>query len=183
MNWTWITVTAALAAIVIGVGALSRRETDTADANKAPEQPAYYLKDAVITKTGEDGRPEIRLAASRIDQQRNDETIHLSSVRVDYLKAPDKQWFLSAQRGLIPADSHIIQFLGDVELRPSDAPATTFLRTEEISIDSERNVAYTTSSPVSIRFGAYAMDVKRLEADLTTEKVRMEAVNGRTDKS
>ena len=181
MNWTWISIAAVLAALVIGFGALSRRDTSTDDAEKAPEQPAYYLKDAVITETGEDGRPEIRLAAHRIEQQRNDETVELRNVRVDYLKAPDKEWFLSAQRGLIPADSHIIQFLGDVELRPTDGPSTTFLRTEEISIDSERNVAYTTTSPVSIRFGTYAMDVKRFEADLTTEKVRMEAVNGRTD--
>lgn len=182
MNWTWISIAAVLAAVVIGVGALSRRETASTEAETAPQQPAYYLKDAVITETGEDGQPEIRLAANRIEQQRNDETIHLRNVRVDYLQAPDRQWFLSAQRGLIPADSHIIQFIGDVELRPADGPGTTFLRTEEISIDSERNVAYTTTSPVSIRFGAYEMDVKRLEADLTTEQVRMEAVNGRTDK-
>lgn len=183
MNWTWISIAAVLAALVIGFGALSRRDSGTAENAAAPEQPAYYLKDAVITQTGEDGRPEIRLAANRIEQKRNDDTVQLTSVRVDYLKAPDKQWLLSAERGLIPAESHTIQFMGDVELRPADGPAMTFLRTEEISVDSERNVAYTTTSPVSIRFGAYAMQVKRFEADLTTEKVRMEAVNGRTDES
>ena len=102
-------------------------------------------------------------------------------MRVDYLKVPDRRWLLSAQRGFIPADSRVIQFLGDVELRPMDGPASTYLRTDELTVDTDRNVAYTTTSPVTIRFGSYAMTVKRFEADLKTEKVRMEYVHGRSE--
>lgn len=182
MNWSWIWIAAVLAAVVIGFGVLTKRGPSSAGTQETLPQPAYYLKDAVITETTPEGAPKIRLIANRIEQQPDDDAIELANVRVDYLKVPDKQWFLSAQRGIVPADSHIIQFIGNVELKPANGPATTFLRTQELSIDSDRNLAYTTTSPVAIRFGSYAMEVKRFEADLNTERVRMEAVNGRTDK-
>jgi len=182
MNWTWISIAAVLAALVIAFGVLSRRDTAAPGVQETPQQPAYYLKDAVITETSPEGKPQMRLIATRIVQQPSEGSIELENVRVDYLKVPDKQWFLSAQRGFVPADSRIIQFHGNVELKPTDGPTGTFLRTEELTIDSDRNVAYTTTSPVAIRFGTYAMDVKRFEADLTTEKVRLEGVNGHSDK-
>jgi hypothetical protein len=81
----------------------------------------------------------------------------------------------------MPEDSRRIQFTGDVELRPTEGPASTFLLTDELTIDTERNLAYTTTSPVAMRFGNYSMTVKRFEADLETEKVRMESVNGRSE--
>lgn len=181
MNWLWIVITAALAAITIGVGVLSHRNPVADAVTELPPQPAYYLKDAIVTETETSGAPSLRLIAKRIEQQPTDNSIELQTVRVDYLKVPDKRWYLSAQRGIVPPDSHVIQFLGNVELRPTDGPPTTFLRTEELSVDPEKNLAYTTTSPVAIRFGIYAMQVRRFEADLKTEKVRMESVNGRSE--
>jgi LPS export ABC transporter protein LptC len=181
MSWRWVSIAALLGALVIGFGVLSGGSSERNLMGDLPKQPAYYLKDAIITQTDEAGAPSIKLVASTIEQQPSDNSIVLHSVRVNYFKVPDKQWFLSADRGVVPADSRIIHFQGDVELRPVDGPAATMLRTEEISLDSDRNVAYTTTSPVAIRFGAYAMNVKRFEADLKTEKVKMESVRGRTN--
>lgn len=181
MNWRWISAVALLAAVMIGFGIFSSRNPVSDAVTDLPSQPAYYLKDAIITQTEPSGAPSLRLIASRIEQEPADNSIVLHSVRVDYLKVPDKKWFLSAQRGLVPPDSRLIQFVGDVELRPTDGPATSVLQTEEITIDSERNVAYTTTSPVQIQFGNYSMNVRRFEADLTTEKVRMEFVHGRSE--
>lgn len=183
MNWFWIVITAVLAAVAIGAGVLSNRNPVVDAVTDLPPQPAYYLKDAIVTETEPTGAPSLRLIAERIEQQPADNSIELHSVRVDYLKVPDKRWYLSAQRGLVPPDSRVIQFVGNVELRPIDGPASTFLRTEELSVDSDRNIAYTTTSPVDIRFGTYSMHVKRFEADLKTEKVRMESVNGRSEAS
>lgn len=181
MNWRWITLAAFLAALVVGFGLLSDRHSDTTVATGEVSQPAYYLKDAVITETLPDGAPKYRLIAKRIDQQAEHDSIALQSVRVDYLKTNDMRWFLSAQRGLVPAQSRIIQFFGDVQLRPNDGPLTTFLQTDELTVDTDRNIAYTTSAPVQMRFGKYSMTVKRLEVDLNTEKVRMESVHGRSE--
>ena len=183
MNWRWIWIAAALGALVVGFGLLTNRDPATNALNEVPVQPAYYLKDAVITETDTSGSPAVRLIASSIEQKPGDDSIVLHSVRVDSLKVPDKQWYLSAEQGFVPPDSRIIHFEGNVQMHPIDAPSTAVLRTDEITIDSDRNVAYTTRSPVTIRYGSYSMQARRLEADLTTEKVRMEAVHGRTDQS
>lgn len=183
MSWRWVSLTALLAALVVGFGALSRRESSTDVADTTLQQPAYYLKDAVITETEPDGSPKLRLIADRIEQQPKQRGFALDTVRVDYLRVPGKQWFLSADRGFMPEDSRQVQFAGDVELRPTEGPASTFLRTDELTIDTERNLAYTTTSPVAMRFGNYSMTVKRFEADLKTEKIRMESVHGRSEAS
>jgi LPS export ABC transporter protein LptC len=186
MNWRWVSLAAALAAIVIGYGAFIDSDSTPTMSNELPEQPGYYLKDAIILRTREDGSPSIELIAREIEQRlnRNDggEAINLDSVRVNYFGTTDWQWELTAQSGQVPPNSRIVHLDGNVELRSlaSDAP-DTFLRTDELAIDTEKSVAYSTRSPVQVRFGSHSMVVKNLRADLKTEKVRLEAVNGRFD--
>jgi len=179
MSWRWISIAALLAALVIGLGALSGGDSNEEDQDQQVSRPAYYLKDAVITETQPDGSPKIRLVASRIDQVPEDDSIELYTVRVDYLGIPDKRWLLTAEEGFVPPDSRTIEFSGNVELRPTDGPANSYLRVDALNIDTERNVAYTTSSPVAIRFGNHNFRVKRLEANLTNEKLKLESVHGR----
>jgi LPS export ABC transporter protein LptC len=183
MGWRWISIAALLAALVVGFGVLSKRGSDTTVVEATAQQPAYYLKDAVITETLPDGSPKYRLIANSIEQQSENESISLKTVRLEYFKVPDKRWLLSSDRGFVPAQSRTIQFLGDVDLRPLDGPAATFLKTEELTVDTDKNLAYTTTSPVVMRFGGYSMTVRRFEADLNTEKVRMESVHGRSEAS
>jgi LPS export ABC transporter protein LptC len=180
MSWRWISITAMLAALVVGFGALTSRDADEVNVAQTSEQPAFYAKDAIILQTQADGSPQLRLVANRIDQRVEDDTITLRKVRVDYLKVPQKLWILTAEQGVIPADSRMITFSGDVELRPADLPADKFLRTDALTVDTARNLAYTTASPTSLQYGRYTMQVKRLEADLKTERVTLEAVNGRS---
>lgn len=179
MNWRWISITALLAALVVGYGALVDRDAAPVASGEAPPQPGYYLKDAVITQTRPDGSLNVRLIAKRIEQQPRDDSISMSTVRVNYFQAPEKEWVLSAQRGFVAANSRIVQLQGEVELRPTDASTLSFLRTEALAIDTDKNIAYSTSSPVTIRLGQHAMTVKSFVTDLKSEKVRLESVNGR----
>jgi LPS export ABC transporter protein LptC len=179
VNWRWISIAALLAALVLGYGALFDRGAAPVATSEPPPQPGYYLKDAVITETRPDGSLNVRLIAKRIEQQPKDDSISMSTVRVNYFQAPQKEWALSAQRGFVPANSRIVQLEGDVELRPTDAAALSFLRTDALAIDTDKNIAYSTSSPVNIRLGHHAMTVKNFVADLKSEKVRLESVNGR----
>ncbi len=184
MNWRWVSLAAALAAIVIGYGAFIDSDSTPTMSNELPEQPGYYLKDAVILRTREDGSPSIELVAREIEQRLNrnegGEAINMESVRVNYFGKTDWQWELTANSGLVPPNSRIVHLDGNVELRSlaSDAP-DTFLRTDELAIDTEKSVAYSTSSPVNVRFGPHSMVVKNLRADLKSEKLRLEAVNGK----
>lgn len=178
MNWRLISLAALLAALAIGYGAFNERAASPASSSEPPRLPGYYLHDAVITETQEDGSLGMRLIAERIEQRPDDDSIALSDVRVTYFQAPGKEWLLSAQRGLVPADSRVVQFAGDVELRPSDAPGA-FLRTEALAIDTERDIAYGLDAPVRLRFGQHALTVQNFTADLNTEKLHLETVDGR----
>ena len=55
MNWRWISLAALLAALVIGYGALVDRNPAPTTNDAQAEQPGYYLQDAVITQTQQDG--------------------------------------------------------------------------------------------------------------------------------
>jgi LPS export ABC transporter protein LptC len=184
MNWRWISLAALLAAIVIGYGALIERSPTPAASGAQTEQPGYYLQDAVITQTQQDGSVSLRLIANRIEQQRRDDSIALETVRVNYFQtstgqSPQREWLLNARQGFVPANFRVVQLSGDVVLRPADAQETAFLRTDAMAIDTQTNVAYSTESPVHLRFGSHAMVVKNFRADLNNEKIRLESVNGR----
>lgn len=181
MNWRWIALTAALAALVAVFGALIDRDNSNEADDKALPPPGYYLKDAIITQTQVDGSPDLRLVASRIDQQRKDDSIQLQKVKLDYLKVPERHWILTAERGLIPENSRTVEFSGNVELRPAEAKQQTYLRAESLAIDTVRNVAYTTTSPTLIKFGAYSMTVKHLEADLASERIKLQSARGKSE--
>jgi LPS export ABC transporter protein LptC len=184
MNWRWIAVAAALAALVAVYGALVDRNLSGDTDDDTPPPPGYYLKNAIITQTQPDGSPDLRLVASRIEQQRKDDNILLTDVRLDYLKMPERHWVLTAEHGMVPEDSKIVEFTGNVDLHPArvenQPQQATWLRTQALAIDTENNRAYTTQSPTTIRFGTYTMTVKRVEADLTTEKVRLIAARGKS---
>lgn len=177
MNWRWISLAALLAAIAIGYGAFHRRSGAPIAAGAAPPQPGYYLNSAIITQTQQDGSIGSQLIADRIEQRPSDDAIALEKVRVHYFQARDKEWILTAQRGLVPAESSIIELSGDVHLRPSDVERT-FLRTEALAIDAERNVARALHRPTTVEFGGHRMTVQDFTADLDSEKVRMESVRG-----
>ena len=179
MNWRWISLAALLAALVIGYGALIDRNPEPAASSEQAEQPGYYLTDAVITQTQKDGSLSLRLIANRIEQQRRDDSIELQTVRVNYFQSPEREWMLTARQGFVPANFRVVQLSGDVELRPANALPTAFLRTDAMAIDTQTNIAYSTSSPVHLRFGQHAMVVKNFRADLSNEKLRLESVNGR----
>ena len=186
MNWRWISLAALLGALVIGYGALVERSPAPAANGAQAEQPGYYLQDAVITQTQQDGSVGLRLIANRIEQQRRDDSISLDTVRVNYFQSssgqsPPREWLLSARQGFVPANFRVVQLFGDVVLRPADAQPTAFLRADALAIDTQTNVAYSTSSPVHVRFGRHSMVVKNFRADLTNEKIRLETVHGRFD--
>lgn len=185
MNWRWVSLTAALAAIVIGYGAFVDNGGTPMASHEMPEQPGYYLKDAVILRTREDGTPGIELIARRIQQRltrpARAEAITMESVRVNYFGKEDWQWALKADTGLVPPNSPVVQLEGNVELRSLEGNSNAYLSTDELAIDTEKNLAYSTRSPVQMRFGQHAMTVKSLRADLTSEKLRLETVNGRFD--
>jgi LPS export ABC transporter protein LptC len=194
MNWRWISLAALLAALVIGYGALVERSPAPTTNDAQAEQPGYYLQDAIVTQTQQDGSVSLRLVANRIEQQRRDDSIALDTVRVNYYQSnsgsnsgsksgqsPQREWLLNARRGFVPANFRVVQLFGDVVLRPADAQPEAFLRVDALAVDTQTNVAYSLASPVRVRFGSHEMVVKNFRADLDSENIRLESVHGRFD--
>ena len=194
MNWRWISLAALLAALVIGYGALVERSPAPTTNDAQAEQPGYYLQDAIVTQTQQDGSISLRLVANRIEQQRRDDSIALDTVRVNYYQSnsgsnsgsksgqsPPREWLLNARQGLVPANFRVVQLFGDVVLRPADAQPEAFLRVDALAVDTQTNVAYSLASPVRVRFGSHEMVVKNFRADLDSENIRLESVHGRFD--
>ncbi len=190
MNWRWISLAALLAALVIGYGALVERSPAPTTNDAQAEQPGYYLQDAIVTQTQQDGSISLRLVANRIEQQRRDDSIALDTVRVNYYQSnsesksgqsPQREWLLNARRGFVPANFRVVQLFGDVVLRPADAQPEAFLRVDALAVDTQTNVAYNLASPVRVRFGSHEMVVKNFRADLDSENIRLESVHGRFD--
>jgi LPS export ABC transporter protein LptC len=182
MHWRWISIAALLAALVAGYGAFVRRDPSLVSLSDSERAPSYFLRNAIITQTEQDGSPGLRLVAERIDQASAGASIRLTSVQVDFLRTQDRQWTLTAQEGFIPPQSRVIEFRGDVHLRPIDATTPTYLRTDELAVDTERQVAYTTTSPSKIQYGNLTATVQRFEADLNSERVKLESVRGRSER-
>jgi LPS export ABC transporter protein LptC len=180
MNWRWIITVALSAALLAGYSAFLRREVTTTQNTEALEQPGYYLQDAVVTQSKADGSLAMTLAAKRIEQQQLQDSITLLDVSLDYTQAPEQRWALTAQRAVVPPDSRVVQFTGKVELRPKQAARQLYLRTESLTVDTEKNVAYSNSSPVEVGFGSYTMTAQHFEVDLRSEKVRLRDLRGRS---
>lgn len=179
MNWRWISISALLAALVIGYGALSRRDASPAISSDVPLRPTYYLRNAVITETTADGTIETKLAAARIELQPLSDDLSMSEVFLTYFQSPEDEWHLTAERGFKPGDSPIFRLNGDVELRPAGDNVEGNLRAEELAVDTENEVAFSTRSPVHIRFGNHVMQVHGFRFDMNERRLHLQSGEGR----
>jgi LPS export ABC transporter protein LptC len=177
VNWRWITLSALLAAIVIGSGAYMKRGSAPLVNATSPIAPSYFLSDAVITETHPDGSPGIEVTASRIEQN-NAGTILLNTVRARYFQMPGKEWALSADKGSLPADSRVLQLQGSVYLHPVNQAIATGLRTEALALDTEKQVAYSVHTPATFQFGSNTMHATSFRADLKNDKLLAHTVTG-----
>jgi LPS export ABC transporter protein LptC len=183
MNWRWISITALLAALVIGYGAFTGRDDAPSLASDSPMRPTYYLRNAVITETQQDGSLSMRLAAARIEMQPVNDDLSMQDVHVNYHQSAEQQWSLEAERGFKSGDSPIVELTGDVQVRPVDGGEADVLQAEQLAIDTQNDVAYSTSSPVRIRYGHHALQVESFRFDMNAEKLQMKSIRGRYERS
>jgi LPS export ABC transporter protein LptC len=170
--------------LVVALSLLSKRE-NRADApeesSREPPQPGYYMTDARITEMGADGLPLYRVAAERIVQDPKDLSIRLENLRLGYRAGAEREWTLTARSGYVPPASKTIELIGNVEITglPLAGETPAIVRTERLSLDTERNIA-ATRARVDIAWGGRRLSTIGLRADLKTEKLQLEsAVHGR----
>ncbi len=109
----------------------------------------YYLKDATLTGTGEDGRILYAVRAAAAEQMLADGTVTLTDVNVDYSPGEQVPWRLRADGGQIPPDRTIILLSGDVvattvpQAGMAGNPAPLTIRTDYLELDPEAHIART----------------------------------------
>lgn len=146
--------------------------------NRAGQQdlPGYYLKDARILGTAEDGSLLYRIEAVAIRQAPARDSVHLEGVRVSYAQPGQAGWTVSAREGNIEGRGERIDLRGAVELVNNDAPVgkELIIRTETLSFQPREQFA-STAEAVNISQKGYVLTAVGMEADLNQQLLRLKS--------
>lgn len=177
MSWRWIVLIAICAALVATYGVLMRDRSAEETSTGQPQQPGYYVKDATIIDTDEQGAPQLRLMASMIEQNPADDSINLQDVKIDYQSAPEQTWLLTAAQAYVPPDSRVAELRGNVVIQPQETAAPNgpmVLHTDSLHVDLEKNIA-STRDEVQIEIGQHRLSARGFKADLKQQHVWLES--------
>jgi lipopolysaccharide export system protein LptC len=141
---------------------------------------AYYLDQAELTGTSEDGSILYRVSTRRAAQRQDNDAVEMEEVRMTY-GAPDAlPWELEANSGRIPADASVIELMGNViATSASKDQGLTIIRTERLDINPNTREAMT-NEKVQLEFNGRILNALGMEADLEQNKLKLLAdVNGK----
>jgi lipopolysaccharide export system protein LptC len=173
--WRTVLLIALIAVLLAAYSLWSRRSGDELHDRPAPAQAGYYLRNATVTETDATGAARFKLRANTINQNPADQSIDMAQVQLNYQSGPDALWLLTAERGHLASGSRVIDFSGNVNIKPQQPSDNRVeLQTEALSIDTANNIA---AAPGKVRF---QMDREHLTAfglkyDLKRQTLRLES--------
>lgn len=166
---------AAVGALLLTWQLFSGSDEDDLEQVGARDERGYYLDRATLTEMGPDGRPKVVIKARLIEQLRDDESIAMHDLAIDYASEGAGPWTMTAQRGRMPADRNSVLLSGDVTLRGRDGAV---VRTDQLNYDTAANLV-STAEEVTIEFGPHRLAARGLRADLNAGSLQLEsAING-----
>ncbi len=171
-----------LSAGAIGSWYLAKSKTPSYD-DPIPIDPVhrgYYLKDARILGTADDGSLLYEILAEHAEQRSNDR-IEFTGVRIRYSPESDVPWTVNADEATLKDASPRITLRGHVVALRSDdnAARETEIRTQYLELDPEAYVAET-DERVQIRVGARSLTATGMLASLNDQTIELKAnVRGR----
>jgi lipopolysaccharide export system protein LptC len=140
----------------------------------------YYVKDAELMGTGEDGQTLYRVSTRMAEQSLEDSSINFKQINMTYSPLKEIPWDLTANTGRIPPDEDIIQLTGDVVAasRVADEPQT-IIRTDYLEIDPDTYIAQT-EHPVTIEHAGNIVFATGLRAYFKEDRLQLISnVNGK----
>ena len=104
----------------------------------------YYMNNASLVTTGDDGGVLFRATAISASQSFDDDTINLREVHVTYAPRTNVPWTIRANTGAIPPDGNIIRLSGNVVAQTTnDGNAAVTIITDYLELDTETYIADT----------------------------------------
>jgi LPS export ABC transporter protein LptC len=173
----FIALSAAVAASWWLARGLSEGDAVSSGDRSEPKR-GFYLRDAVLYGTGEDGSPRYTLKADRIDQNIAEDRFDATSIDLK-LSDPDDPggppWLVRADRGIIPMDQEYIQLNGGVRARRDQPDPTFSLESESMRLLNEERVAQT-SDLVVIRYGQQQLTAVGMRAYFNEDRVELQSM-------
>ncbi|MFQ5633785.1 MAG: LPS export ABC transporter periplasmic protein LptC [Gammaproteobacteria bacterium] len=133
----------------------------------------YYMTDAELIVTGQDGRARYRVQTDSALQNKRTGMIDLDKVYVEYEPASSIPWDLRADSGYIPPDRNVIELTGGVVVRTKDdenAPVT--IRTEFLELDTDTYIAET-EHEVAIDYATNTVFATGMRAFFKEDKLQL----------
>ncbi len=142
----------------------------------------YYLRDATLLGTDEQGRILYRLHAKLAEERPDNGGLLLHDVKFEYQPAEHVPWNVTAARGEAPAaQPSYLDLEGNVEItrNPGAEGGTARVETNRLRLEPEQRMA-STSGPVRISVGGNTLDAVGLKAFLGSDRIELESkVHGR----
>ncbi len=134
----------------------------------------YYLKQARILSTAEDGSLLYEIRAEHAEQQ--DKRVEFTGVRIRYSPQSEVPWTVSANSATLQADDPMIRLNGDVRIvnAGTTGEGDTEIRTQYLELDPERYIAET-DARVQIRFGTRSVSATGMLASLNDDRIELKA--------
>lgn len=166
---------ALIALAILGIGSWWWLNEQRGDASAVVTQrhPDSYFLDLGVTRHDQAGNPEMRLDAEYAEHFEDEPWIHLRNFEaVSLVEGSD--WQLRAEQGRLSDDGVRLDAEGNVVLRRSGEEAGMNLHTEQLSVNTETEVAET-SAPVTIRRGSSSISGRGMWASLADDRVQLKS--------
>ncbi len=172
-----ITVIILLSAGAIGSWYLARSNAPTYedDLPYEPVHQGYYLKQARILGTDEDGSLLYEIEAEHAEQ-REDDSIEFSKVRIRYSPDSGVPWVVNADEATLQDGSPTMILRGNVQIvnEGGSAEENTEIRTQYLELDAKEYIAET-DARVQIRFGSRSVTATGMLASLNDDKIALKS--------
>jgi LPS export ABC transporter protein LptC len=151
------------------------REGDKPGAQLRRLGTGYYLREAELVGTGDDGQVLYRIRTSELQQNPDDGAVTLADVALNYAPRAAVPWDVTANTGSMPPDSDILQLSGNVvALTREDSGEPAAIRTDYLEIDPQSFVAYT-DRPVTIELSGDRIFATGMRVYLKEDRLQLMA--------
>lgn len=155
-------------------GTLSKEEDDISGRDLKEPKRGFYLRNAVLHGTSEDGLPDYILKADRVDQNISQRSFDALVIDLRLNDPDGAPWLVNADTASIPADQSYIQLNGQVRARRDQPDPTFSLESDSMRLLTEEKVAET-SDLVIIRFGKQQLTAVGMRAYFNEDRVELQS--------